>query len=77
MLDDEEKRKNKSVWYYEDILYLCWAWDKELIKRGDISWSVGKSISACKKKVEELKNDGLYEKYKQRFETGEYIGGLN
>ena len=69
-----EKVKNRRIWYFEDILYLCWAWDKELIKKGEISASVGKDIRACKEKVEDLKNRNLFDLYKKKFETGDFVG---
>lgn len=73
---NEDRKKNRGIWYYEDMLYMCWAWDKELINRGDIACSVGKNLCVCRKKIEELKNNGLFDVYKQRFESGDYIGGL-
>lgn len=72
--DTIPKIEQKNIWYYEDTLYLCWAWDKELIPRGDIANSVGKSLSACRAKVEYLKKENLFEKYKMKYETGDYIG---
>ncbi len=66
--------KQKDIWYYEDILYMCWAWDKDLITKGDIAASIKKSLYACKEKVEYLKKKNLFELYKNRYETGDYIG---
>lgn len=69
----DTKVKNRRIWYFEDILYLCWAWDKE-IKKGEISASVGKTIPRCREKVEDLKNKNLFDLYKKKFETGDFVG---
>lgn len=62
--------KRAIVWRYEELLYLCWAWDKELIPRGEVAYSLDKSLQTCTRKVAQLKNDGLYTKYKNKYETG-------
>lgn len=70
----EEKKTYNSVWYFEDTLYLCWAWDKELIKKGDIAMGIGKSLKACKTRVGQLKEKGLFTLYKDKYESGDYLG---
>lgn len=70
----DTKVKNRSIWYFEDVLYLCWAWDKELIKKSEISASVGKTIPRCREKIEDLKNKNLFDLYKKKFETGDFVG---
>lgn len=69
-----KKVKNRSIWYFEDVLYLCWAWDKDAIKKDEISASVGKTIPRCREKIEDLKNKNLFDLYKKKFETGDFVG---
>lgn len=70
----KEKKTYNGVWSFEDILYLCWAWDKELITKSEIASGIGKNLEACKKKVEQLKEKGLFEIYKNKYENGDYLG---
>lgn len=71
--DITTKIKNRRIWYFEDILYLCWAWDKELISKWEIAFTVGKNTKSCKEKIEDLKNRNLFDLYKKKFETGDFV----